>query len=77
MAGLDLTSSEVIDRGGINAAARGSKPESASEADLPDSNLDLDLAEAETAIADTKREYYDALNQRHRALRALARERKE
>lgn len=32
------------------------------------------LAEAEAEIATTKRAYYDALNQRHRALRALARE---
>ena len=69
-----LTAEDVIERGGINAAARGDKPESASEADLPDSNLDRALAEAEAAIADTKRAYYDALNQRHRALRALARE---
>ena len=74
LAGMDLTAEDVIDRGGINAAARGGKPESASEADLPDSNLGRDLAEAEAAIADTKRAYYDALNRRHRALRALARE---
>ena len=74
LGGLGLTAEDVIERGGINAAARGDKPESASEADLPDSNLDRALAEAEAAIADTKRAYYDALNQRHRALRALARE---
>ena len=73
LAGLDLTSSEVIDRGGINAAARGSKPESASEADLSG----RELADAEAAIADTQRAYYDALNRRHRALSALAREGKE
>ena len=72
LAGMGLTSSAVIDRGGINAAARGVKPKSASEADLPG-----DLAEAEAEIADTKRAYYDALNQRHRAIRALAREREE
>ena len=66
---MDLTAEEVIDRGGINAAARGSKPKSASEADLPG-----DLAEAEAEIADTKQAYYDALNRRHRALRALAQE---
>ena len=35
LAGMGLTSSAVIDRGGINAAARGVKPKSASEADLP------------------------------------------
>ena len=69
LSGMDLTAEEVIDRGGINAAARGSKPKSASEADLPG-----DLAEAEAEIATTKQAYYDALNQRHRALRALARE---
>ena len=51
LAGLGLTAEDVIERGGINAAARGDKPESASEADLPDSNLDRDLAEAEAAIA--------------------------
>ena len=33
-----------------------------------------ELADAEAAIADTKRAYYDALNRRHRALSALARE---
>ena len=73
LAGMDLTPEEVIDRGGINAAARGVKPKSASEADLPGS-VDRELAEAEAAIADTKSAYYDALNRRHRALRALARE---
>ena len=73
LAGMDLTAEDVIDRGGINAAVRGVKPESASEADLPGS-VDRDLAEAEAEIATTKRAYYDALNQRHRALRALARE---
>ena len=69
LSGMDLTAEEVIDRGGINAAARGSKPKSASKADLPG-----DLAEAEAEIADTKQAYYDALNRRHRALRALAQE---
>ena len=70
LAGMDLTAEEVIDRGGINAAARGSKPESASEADLSG----RELADAEAAIADTKRAYYDALSRRNTALRALARE---
>ena len=65
---MDLTAEEVVDRGGINAAARGVKPKSASEADLPG-----DLANAEAEIADNKQAYYDALNRRHRALRALAR----
>ena len=46
----------------------------ASEADLADTNLGRDLAEAEAAIATAKQTYYDALNRRHRALRALARE---
>ena len=73
LAGMDLTAEDVIDRGGINAAARGVKPESASEADLPGS-VDRDLAEAEAEIATTKRAYYDALSRRNRALRALARE---
>ncbi len=74
LAGMDLTAEEVIERGGIVQTLRGGTPKSATVADLPDSNLDRDLAEAEEAIADTKRAYYDALNRRHRALRALARE---
>ena len=69
LGGLGLTAEDVIERGGINAAARGDKPESASEADLPG-----DLAAAEASIADTKRAYYDALSRRNAALRALARE---
>ena len=73
LAGMGLTSSAVIDRGGINAAARGVKPKSASEADLP-GDLGRDLANAEADIAETKQAYYDVLNRRHRALRALARE---
>ena len=73
LAGMDLTAEDVIDRDGINAAARGAKPKSASEADLPGS-VDRELAEAEAAIATAKQTYYDALNRRHRALRALARE---
>ena len=73
LASMDLTAKDVIDRGGINAAARGAKPKSASEADLPGS-VDRELAEAEAAIATAKQTYYDALNRRHRALRALARE---
>ena len=32
--GMDLTAEDVIDRGGINAVARGGKPESASEGNL-------------------------------------------
>ena len=63
LAAMDLTAEDVIDRGG--------NPKSATVADLP-GNLGRDLAEAE--IADTKRAYYDALNRRHRALRALAQE---
>ena len=63
-----------LKRGGIVQTLRGGAPKSATVADLPDSNLDRELAEAEAAIADTKQAYYDALNQRHRALRALARE---
>ena len=70
LAGLDLTAEGVIERGGIVQTLRGGSPKSATVAELPD------LAEAEAAIADTKRAYYDALNQRHRALR-LAREREE
>ena len=72
LASMDLTTEEVIERGGINAAAQG-RGKTASEADLPDTGLDRDLAEAEAAIADTKRAYYDALSRRNAALRALAR----
>ena len=68
LAGMDLTAEDVIDRGGINAAARGVKPESASEADLPGSvDRDLAEAEAEAEIATTKRAYYDALSRRQAA----------
>ena len=70
LAGMDLTAEDVIERGGINAAAQG-RGKTASEADLA-GNLGRDLAEA--AIATAKQTYYDALNRRHRALRALARE---
>ena len=61
------TAEDVIDRGGIVQTLRGGNPESATVADLPNSNLGRDLAEAEAEIADTKRAYYDALNRRHRA----------
>ena len=74
LASMDLTAEVIIARGGIVRTLRGGTTISAKVADMPDSNLDRDLAEAEAAIADTKRAYYDALNQRHRALRALARE---
>ena len=65
---------DVIERGGIVQTLRGGTPKSAMVADLPDSNLGRDLAEAEAEIADTKQAYYDALSRRNRALRALARE---
>ena len=73
LAAMDLTAEDVIDRGGIVQTLRGGNPKSATVADLP-GNLGRDLAEAEAEIADTKRAYYDALNRRHRALRALAQE---
>ena len=77
LASMGLTAEEVIERGGINAASqgRGKTAKTASEAVLPETGLDRDLAEAEAAIADTKRAYYDALSRRNAALRALARER--
>ena len=74
LAGLGLTAEDVIERGGIVQTLRGGNPKSATVADLPDSNLGRDLAEAEAEIADTKQAYYDALSRRNRALRALARE---
>ena len=77
LAAMDVTAEDVIERGGIVQTLRGGNPKSATVADLPDSNLDRDLAEAEAEIATTKQAYYDALNQRHRALRALAREREK
>ena len=52
------TAEDVIDRGGIVQTLRGGNPESATVADLPNSNLGRDLAEAEAEIADTKRAYY-------------------
>ena len=70
LASLGLTGEEVIARGGIVQTLRGGAPKSATVADL---DLDRDLAEAEAAIADTKRAYYDALSRRNAALRALAR----
>ena len=73
MAGLDLTASEVIARGGIVQTLRGGKSKSATVADMP-GNLDRELSDAEASIADTKRAYYDALSRRNAALRALARE---
>ena len=69
LAGMDLTAEDVIDRGGIVQTLRGGAPKSATVADLPDRNLDRDLAEAEAAISDTKRAYYDALSRRNAALR--------
>ena len=72
LAGLDLTASEIIERGGIVQTLRGGAPKSATVADLPD--RDRELADAEAAIADTKRAYYGALSRRNAALRALARE---
>ena len=72
LAGLDLTASEVIARGGIVQTLRGGAPNSATVADLPD--RDRELAEAEAAIPDTKAAYYAALSRRNAALRALARE---
>ena len=74
LSGMNLTAEEVIARGGIVRTLRGGTPKSATVADPPDSNLDRDLAEAEAAIPDTKRAYYDALSRRTAALRALARE---
>ena len=74
LAGMGLTAEDVIERGGIVQTLRGGNPKSATVADLPDSNLGRDLAEAEAEIATTKQAYYDALSRRHRALRALARE---
>ena len=72
LAGMDLTAEDVIERGGINAPPLG-RGKTASEAVLA-GKLGRDLAEAEAAIATAKQTYYDALNRRHRALRALARE---
>ena len=71
---LNLTAEEVVARGGIVQTLRGGTPQIGNVADMPDSNLDRDLAEAEAAIADTKAAYYDALSRRNAALRALARE---
>ena len=74
LAGMDLTASEVIARGGIVKTLRGGSPKSATVADR---NLDRELADAEASIGDTKRAYYGALSRRNAALRALARGREE
>ena len=71
LSGMHLTGEEVVARGGIVQTLRGGAPKSATVADL---DLDRNLAEAEAAIADTKRSYYAALSRRNAALRALARE---
>ena len=71
LAGMDLTAEDVIERGGIVQTLRGGNPKSATVTDLPDSNLGRELAEAEAAISASKREYYEALSRRNRALRAL------
>ena len=71
LAALDLTPEEVIANGGIDATLKG-KRKSATVADLSMSTLAQDLAAAEREIARTKLDYYEALNTRHRALRALA-----
>ena len=72
LAGMDLTTEDVIERGGIVQTLRGGNPKSATVADLP-GDLGRDLANAEAEIADTKQAYYDALSRRNRALRALVR----
>ena len=75
LAALDITAEDVIARGGINSTLKG---KSATVADLPPaSDLQRELAEAEAAIGGAKRGYYDALNRRQRALRALARENRD
>ena len=68
LSALGLTAADVIDRGGINAALRGRK--SATVADLPSAEHRA-LDDAEAAVGTAKRAYYDALNARHRALRAM------
>ena len=73
LASMDLTAEEVIERGGINAASQG-RGITASEAVMPDTDLDRELADAEASIAETKRAYYSALSRRNSALRAKARE---
>ena len=66
LAGMDLTAEDVIDRGrGGQGRQAGMKPICPAAWAV--------MADAEAAI-DTKRAYYDALNRRHRALSALARE---
>ena len=59
LAGMELSAEDVIERGGIVKTLQFGKPNSATVAELPDSNLGRELAEAEAAISDTKREYYE------------------
>ena len=65
---MDITADEIIQRGGIAKTVG----KSATLPISPDSNLDRALAESEAAIAASKREYYDALSRRNRALRAIS-----
>ena len=77
LAGLELTAEQIIAQGGIRAVLSGKPRASKSDtvSDLrSDSELQRDLAEAEAAIGGAKRAYYDALNQRQRLLRAIARQ---
>ena len=77
LAGLELTAEQIIAQGGIRAVLSG-KPRSSKSAPVADlrsdSDLQRDLAEAEAAIGGAKRAYYDALNQRQRLVRAIARQ---
>ena len=72
LAKTGLSAEDVIARGGINSTLAG-KPRV--EAKGSKSATVADLEEAEQAVGIAKRAYYDALNARHRALRAIARER--
>ena len=71
LAKMGLTATDVIERGGINASLKGAGVKSATVADMG-TELHRQLAAAEARIGGAKEDYYDALNQRHRALRALA-----
>ena len=71
LAKTGLSAEEVIARGGINATLAG-KPRVEAKGSKSATVADLELAEEAVGIA--KRAYYDALNARHRALRAVARD---
>ena len=77
LSGLELSVDQIIDAGGIRAVleSKAKSRKSATVAHMPSAeSLQRELAESESAVGQGKRAYYDALNRRKRALRAIARQ---